>query len=94
MTNALIILLAYGFYLMVVGTILVLSWYSEKLDPHSELPESIWDEILPHRSVAHWYQAAQPPQHKASPFMLPLLAKGGPQSLPRKLYQPLTPKLP
>lgn len=49
MTNALIILLGYGCYLMLVGIILMLSWYSEKLDPTNQLPDSIWDEIFPDR---------------------------------------------
>lgn len=47
MSNALIILLAYGFYLIVVGSIVVLSWYAEKLDPSYELPPSLWDEFFP-----------------------------------------------
>lgn len=47
MSNALIILLAYGFYLFVVGLVVVLSWYAEKLDPSNELPPTLWDEFFP-----------------------------------------------
>lgn len=47
MSNTLIILLAYGFYLILVGVIVVLSWYAEKLDPSNELPPSLWDEFFP-----------------------------------------------
>ncbi len=76
MTNALIIFLAYGFYIFVVGMILVLSWYSEKLDPHSELPDSILDEILPNGKFPHWYQQPQPqPQrHRPAQIVLPALS--------------------
>ncbi len=74
MTNALIIFLAYGFYIFVVGMILVLSWYSEKLDPHSELPDSILDEILPNGKFPHWYQQPQPQRHRPAQIVLPALS--------------------
>ncbi len=73
MANALIILLAYGIYLMLVGTIVVLSWYSEKMDPDNQLPPSIWDEIFPNRKRAQRRQGISKRQVKPSPYLLPLI---------------------
>jgi hypothetical protein len=70
MTNALIIFLAYGFYLMVVGVIVVLAWYSEKLDPDNQLPASIWDEILPNRSKSNIYPAVTKPSRLPIPIQI------------------------
>lgn len=49
MSNALIIFLSYGAYLVMVGSVLVLSWLGEKLDPDTELKGSLWDELFPSR---------------------------------------------
>lgn len=72
MANALIILLAYGFYLMLVGIVVVLSWYAEKMDPLNELPASIWDEIFPYRKRANSCQGISKRQVKPSLYLLPL----------------------
>lgn len=73
MSNTLIIFLAYGFYLMVVGIIVVLSWYSEKMDPLNQLPPSIWDEIFPNRKRANSTQGISKRQVTPSPYLLPLI---------------------
>lgn len=54
MSNALIIFLAFSVYLLTVTLFVYLSWYCEKLDPDNELPDSIWDEIAPHRAPIQW----------------------------------------
>ncbi|MEH6471253.1 MAG: hypothetical protein V7752_08385 [Halopseudomonas sp.] len=70
MANALIILLGYSIYLIVVAAIVVLSWYSEKLDPSNELPDSIWDEIFPDQK----YSKRRPVSRKqGQSYRLPLI---------------------
>lgn len=50
MSNALVILLGYGLYLLMVGAIAAGAWYAEKLDPDNDLPDSLLDEIFPCKS--------------------------------------------
>ncbi|MEH6822902.1 MAG: hypothetical protein V7629_03185 [Motiliproteus sp.] len=73
MANSLIILCTYGIYLMVVWIIVVLSWYSEKMDPDNELPPSIWDEIFPNRKHAQRRRGTSTRLVKPSPYLLPLI---------------------
>ncbi|WP_421869114.1 hypothetical protein [Motiliproteus sp.] len=65
MANLLIILLGYSLFLLLVGTVLIFSWYAEKLDPDNELPDSILDEFFPER------QRRKQQQADTEPSMLP-----------------------
>ncbi|RDE22489.1 hypothetical protein DV711_07755 [Motiliproteus coralliicola] len=65
MANFLIILLGYSLFLLLVGAVLILSWYAEKLDPDNELPDSILDEFFPER------QRHEQDHAETEPSMLP-----------------------
>lgn len=65
MANLLIIFLGYSLFLLLVGTVLIFSWYAEKLDPDNELPDSLLDEFFPER------QRSQQDPVEAEPSMLP-----------------------
>ena len=66
MSNGLIILLSFALYIVMVVTVVGVSWYVEKLDPSNELPASIWDEILPPQA-----RSKSRPQSRPHPSRLP-----------------------
>ena len=71
MSNTLMILLGYGAYLALVLSVAGLSWYVEKLDPLNELPESIWDEILPRNRPRQQLTTPRQPLRIRQPLLLP-----------------------